>query len=63
MAAGRERRAEADTFTARLKKQCTGPASALRRSAVDYFRGDGSDWIALAGLLLTIPAIAGRHAR
>ncbi|GGV77294.1 membrane protein [Streptomyces gelaticus] len=30
---------------------------ALRKSGVDYFRGDGSDWIALAGLLLTIPAI------
>ncbi len=26
---------------------------------MDYFRGDGSDWIALAGLLLTIPVIAG----
>lgn len=30
----------------------------VRRAAVDYFRGDGSDWIALAGLLLTIPVIA-----
>ena len=30
----------------------------LRRSAVDYFRGDGSDWVALAGLLLTVPLIA-----
>ncbi|QIQ07117.1 serine/threonine-protein phosphatase [Streptomyces liangshanensis] len=31
---------------------------ALRKSGVDYFRGDGSDWIALAGLLLTVPVIA-----
>lgn len=30
----------------------------LRKSAVDYFRGDGSDWLAFGGLLLTIPAIA-----
>ncbi|MEU8348143.1 MULTISPECIES: PP2C family protein-serine/threonine phosphatase [Streptomyces] len=30
----------------------------LRKAAVDYFRGDGSDWIALAALLLTVPAIA-----
>lgn len=32
--------------------------TALRKSGVDYFRGDGSDWIALVGLLLTVPAIA-----
>ncbi|WP_244501041.1 PP2C family protein-serine/threonine phosphatase [Streptomyces sp. TP-A0874] len=30
----------------------------LRRAGVDYFRGDGSDWIVLAALLLTVPAIA-----
>ncbi|MFE2146262.1 PP2C family protein-serine/threonine phosphatase [Streptomyces sp. NPDC059456] len=30
----------------------------LRKSAVDYFRGDASDWLAFAGLLLTVPAIA-----
>ena len=29
----------------------------LRRSAVDYFRGQGSDWLALTGLLLTIPVL------
>ncbi|MGY1435744.1 PP2C family protein-serine/threonine phosphatase [Streptomyces reniochalinae] len=29
----------------------------LRRSAVDYFRGGASDWVALAGLLLTVPAL------
>lgn len=30
----------------------------LRKAAVDYFRGDGSDWIALVALLLAVPAIA-----
>ncbi|GGY83525.1 membrane protein [Streptomyces nitrosporeus] len=30
---------------------------ALRRSGVDYFRGDGSDWIALAGLMALLPVI------
>jgi hypothetical protein len=30
----------------------------LRRAAVDYFRGDGSDWIALIALLVSVPAIA-----
>ncbi|MDV9178639.1 PP2C family protein-serine/threonine phosphatase [Streptomyces sp. W16] len=57
MAAGRERRAEADTFMARLRKLVHRVRTGLRRSAVDYFRGDGSDWVALAGLLLTIPVI------
>src|SRR3954468_11748159 len=58
MAAGRERRAEAETFTARLRMQWHRVRVGLRRSAVDYFRGDGSDWVALAGLLLTVPVIA-----
>ncbi|WP_223267916.1 PP2C family protein-serine/threonine phosphatase [Streptosporangium nondiastaticum] len=30
----------------------------MRKAGVDYFRGDGSDWIALAALLLTVPALA-----
>ncbi len=41
MAAGRQRRAEADTFTARWKKQWHRARVGMRRSAVDYFRGDG----------------------
>ncbi|MEV6653528.1 PP2C family protein-serine/threonine phosphatase [Streptomyces sp. NPDC051219] len=48
----------ADSFTARMRKSAHRVRTALRKSGVDYFRGDGSDWIALAGLLLTIPAIA-----
>jgi Stage II sporulation protein E (SpoIIE) len=30
----------------------------VRRSGVDYFRGDGSDWIAFAALLLMVPLLA-----
>ncbi|WP_327183081.1 PP2C family protein-serine/threonine phosphatase [Streptomyces sp. NBC_01334] len=58
MAVGRQRRAEAETLTARLKHLMHRVRTGLRRSAVDYFRGDGSDWIALAFLLLTVPLIA-----
>ncbi|GGY22724.1 PP2C family protein-serine/threonine phosphatase [Streptomyces xanthochromogenes] len=47
----------ADSFTARWRKALHRVRNAVRRSGVDYFRGDGSDWIALAGLLLTVPAI------
>ncbi|WP_369020900.1 PP2C family protein-serine/threonine phosphatase [Streptomyces californicus] len=47
----------ADDFWARWRKKVHRARNGLRRSGVDYFRGDGSDWIALAGLLLTIPAI------
>ncbi|WP_274558423.1 PP2C family protein-serine/threonine phosphatase [Streptomyces spiramyceticus] len=48
----------ADSYTARTRKSAHRARIALRKSGVDYFRGDGSDWIALAGLLLTVPAIA-----
>ncbi|GAA3395641.1 PP2C family protein-serine/threonine phosphatase [Streptomyces roseoviridis] len=47
-----------DSYAARMRKSAHRVRVALRRSGVDYFRGDGSDWIALAGLLLTVPAIA-----
>ena len=58
MAVRRERRTAAETFTARWKMQWHRARVGVRRAAVDYFRGDGSDWIALAGLFLTIPLIA-----
>ncbi|MGW6459617.1 PP2C family protein-serine/threonine phosphatase [Streptomyces sp. NPDC055078] len=45
-----------DSSRARLRKATHRVRIALRKSAVDYFRGDGSDWLALAGLLLTVPA-------
>ncbi|NEE20275.1 serine/threonine-protein phosphatase, partial [Streptomyces sp. SID7499] len=47
----------ADDFGARWRRKMHRARIGLRKSGVDYFRGDGSDWIALAGLLLTIPAI------
>ncbi len=47
-----------DSYTARWRKSAHRVRNGLRRSGVDYFRGDGSDWIALAALLLTVPAIA-----
>ncbi|MGW0463672.1 PP2C family protein-serine/threonine phosphatase [Streptomyces sp. NPDC003027] len=46
-----------DAYAARMRKSAHRVRVALRKSGVDYFRGDGSDWVALAGLLLTIPAI------
>ncbi len=52
-----ERRAAAETFTARMKKRLHRARIVLRKSGVDYFRGDGSDWVALTGLLLTVPLI------
>ena len=57
MAVDRERRAKADTLPARWKVQWHRVRVGVRRSAVDYFRGDGSDWIALIGLLLTVPVL------
>ncbi|MYW65717.1 SpoIIE family protein phosphatase [Streptomyces sp. SID8379] len=54
----REQRAEAETLPARLKMRVHRVRTAVRKSGVDYFRGDGSDWIALAGLLIMVPLIA-----
>ncbi|MEV7613588.1 PP2C family protein-serine/threonine phosphatase [Streptomyces sp. NPDC089799] len=50
-------RARGETVTARMRKMSHRVRTALRKSAVDYFRGDASDWLAFAGLLLTVPAI------
>ncbi|MFE7747820.1 PP2C family protein-serine/threonine phosphatase [Streptomyces sp. NPDC057428] len=52
------RRRGADTYTARWRRSMHRARITLRRSGVDYFRGDGSDWIALAGLLVIVPVIA-----
>ncbi|MER5732752.1 PP2C family protein-serine/threonine phosphatase [Streptomyces sp. NPDC002138] len=46
-----------ETLTARLRKTSHRVRTALRKSAVDYFRGDASDWLAFGGLILTVPAI------
>ncbi|CAM5250582.1 hypothetical protein SNARM312S_05918 [Streptomyces narbonensis] len=51
-------RAGVNTYAARTRRRARRARIALRRSGVDYFRGDGSDWLAFAGLLLMIPAIA-----
>ncbi|WP_328910157.1 serine/threonine-protein phosphatase [Streptomyces sp. NBC_00234] len=51
------RRGGPDSYAARWRRSAHRARIALRKSGVDYFRGDGSDWIALVGLLLTIPAI------
>ncbi|KOG17785.1 PP2C family protein-serine/threonine phosphatase [Streptomyces wedmorensis] len=51
-------RAGVNAYAARLRRRARRARVALRKSAVDYFRGDGSDWLAFAGLLLMIPAIA-----
>ncbi|MEW2545264.1 PP2C family protein-serine/threonine phosphatase [Streptomyces sp. NPDC047002] len=50
--------AGAESQAARMRRRLHRVRMALRRSGVDYFRGDGSDWIAMAGLLLLVPAIA-----
>ncbi|MFE2036639.1 PP2C family protein-serine/threonine phosphatase [Streptomyces scopuliridis] len=49
--------AGADSYSARMRRKLHRVRNGVRKSGVDYFRGDGSDWIALVGLLLTIPAI------
>lgn len=41
-----------------MRKSTHRARIALRKAGVDYFRGDGSDWIALATLLAAVPAIA-----
>ncbi|MFD3556954.1 PP2C family protein-serine/threonine phosphatase [Streptomyces goshikiensis] len=50
--------ARVETLLARTRMLWHRARTALRKSAVDYFRGDASDWLAFAGLLLTVPAIA-----
>jgi stage II sporulation SpoE-like protein len=43
----------------RAHKSVHRARTGLRRAAVDYFRGNGSDWIAFATLLLTVPLLGG----
>ncbi|MGW0362608.1 PP2C family protein-serine/threonine phosphatase [Streptomyces sp. NPDC002990] len=50
--------ARVDTVMARMRMTSHRARTNLRKSAVDYFRGDASDWLAFLGLLLTVPAIA-----
>ncbi|MEY9878102.1 hypothetical protein ABH931_007627 [Streptacidiphilus sp. MAP12-33] len=46
-----------DTRTVRLRRAQRRAWRRVRRAAVDYFRGDGADWIAFAVLLLTVPLL------
>ncbi|MGW5348636.1 PP2C family protein-serine/threonine phosphatase [Streptomyces sp. HUAS TT3] len=50
--------ARVETLMARARLMWHRARTSLRKSAVDYFRGDASDWLAFAGLLATVPAIA-----
>jgi hypothetical protein len=43
-----------DGPVARWRRSLHRARTRLRRSAVDYFRGDGADWLALASLLFTM---------
>ena len=54
MASGVER----ESHASRLVRSLYRARRRLRRSAVDYFRGGGSDGIAFSALLLTVPLIA-----
>ncbi|RYJ24029.1 membrane protein [Streptomyces sp. L-9-10] len=49
--------AGAESYSARMRRKLHRVRNGVRKSGVDYFRGDGSDWVALVGLLLTVPAI------
>ncbi|OEV02759.1 PP2C family protein-serine/threonine phosphatase [Streptomyces oceani] len=54
------RRADTAHATARLHRAYKAghrARTALRRSAVDYFRGGGPDWLAFGVLLLTVPLL------
>ncbi|MBB5934909.1 PP2C family protein-serine/threonine phosphatase [Streptomyces zagrosensis] len=44
--------------TARMRKALHRARTGVRKAGVDYFRGDGSDWLVLVTLLVSVPAIA-----
>ncbi|RLV08747.1 hypothetical protein CTZ27_08275 [Streptomyces griseocarneus] len=48
----------AETPTARLRMTLRRARVSMRKAGVDLFRGDGSDRLALASLLLSVPALA-----
>ncbi|MFE9423355.1 PP2C family protein-serine/threonine phosphatase [Kitasatospora sp. NPDC006697] len=49
--------APADPWAARLRKRLYRARRTLRRTGVDYFRGDGADWLAFTVLLLLVPVL------
>ncbi|WP_016908756.1 PP2C family protein-serine/threonine phosphatase [Streptomyces xiaopingdaonensis] len=58
MAAGRAGINPPTARANRARKALHRARIGLRRSAVDYFRGGGSDWLPLVALLSTVPALA-----
>ena len=46
-----------DPLAARGRRALYRARRRLRRSAVDYFRGDASDWLPFVGLLILVPLI------
>ncbi|MGH3312597.1 MAG: PP2C family protein-serine/threonine phosphatase [Streptomyces sp.] len=57
MAVRRPRLAPPQARLHKARKALHRARTVLRRSAVDYFRGGVSDWLALGALLLTVPAL------
>ncbi|QSY47584.1 MULTISPECIES: PP2C family protein-serine/threonine phosphatase [Streptomyces] len=47
----------AETPAARMRKALHRARTSMRKAGVDYFRGDGSDWLALTALLVSVPAL------
>ncbi|MGF1428184.1 PP2C family protein-serine/threonine phosphatase [Kitasatospora sp. LaBMicrA B282] len=56
-ATGTAATAAADPLTARLRKRLYRARRTLRRTGVDYFRGDAADWLAFAVLLMLVPLL------
>jgi hypothetical protein len=54
----KEGRVGVETLAVRWRRSLHRARSAMRRSAVDYFRGDASDWLPMAGLLASVPLLA-----
>ncbi|MFJ5923664.1 PP2C family protein-serine/threonine phosphatase [Kitasatospora sp. NPDC092948] len=57
-ATGRDGGPSREPVTARLRAALYRARRRLRRTGVDYFRGDGADWWAFAALALTVPLLA-----
>jgi hypothetical protein len=51
-------RAAGDSPVARWRRTLHRARVGVRKTGVDYFRGEGSDWLILSVLLLSVPAIA-----
>ncbi|KRV46730.1 hypothetical protein AQ490_10610 [Wenjunlia vitaminophila] len=49
--------AAAEGPRARVRRALRRTWRRVRRSGVDYFRGDGADWTAMAALMLTVPIL------